>query len=89
MSTLPDWIARIDETVLSQGPLVEALSIAWQALELATRPEGRYSMDHYQHAKNTIEDSINSAKDAMRRIEAIGKCAVNHSFDKRCEGCDQ
>jgi hypothetical protein len=29
-------------------------------------------MDHYQHAKNTLEDSIASAKEAMRRIEEIG-----------------
>lgn len=48
--------------------LHEALSIAWEALERATKPTGRFSMDHTQHAKNVIEDCAEDAKEALRRI---------------------
>jgi hypothetical protein len=36
-----------------------------RALEKISEGRGRFSMDHLQHAKNTIEDAINTAKKAL------------------------
>jgi hypothetical protein len=53
--------------------IVEALSIAWEALEQIEKMEGRFNMDHFQHAKNTIEDNQKYARETLRRIEEMGK----------------
>ena len=40
------------------------------ALEKITRREGRYSMDHFTHAANTIEDMAKVASDALSSGES-------------------
>lgn len=77
MENLPSWVLSL--SIKSSPPtpadafnLTAALSVALEALHRATKPCGRYSMDHYQHAKNTIEDSIKDAEGAIKTIEDMG-----------------
>ncbi len=73
MTKLPDWVERIDKTVLSQGPLVEALSIAWEALAWIRK-------------ETVIAKIDDAASDAMRRIEILGgpkRCCDNGFFGRK------
>lgn len=84
---LPEWIRKHKKlSDMHDAPIYEALAIAWEALEAA-------SIDGLNY--ETIEGVALDAEDAMRQISDLdngprrGRCVVNHSFDKRCEGCDQ
>lgn len=63
---LPEWIERIDNTVLSQGPLIQALAIAWEALESVGYRKIKWP--------NTLTMEMQGElKDALRRITELGK----------------
>lgn len=76
MSNLPAWVKCLCLGTVTDCwtcKASKALSIAWEALESATKPKGRFSNDQEQHALNVIEDMAEEAKEALRRIEELGK----------------
>jgi len=56
-------IQAADEVYHEQKAQITSLRVA---LKKITKPEGVYSRDHYQHAKNTIEWIIETAQDALK-----------------------
>jgi hypothetical protein len=67
--SFPKWVDPIDYSQINPyvHKLTQALSIAWEALEELKNI--RYEL----RSKDFIEDSDYPAKEAMRRIEEIGK----------------
>lgn len=64
--SLPKWI----ETTLPhpyRNELIEALKIAWEALEELK------NIRYESRAKETCDDNDYPARDAMRRIEELGR----------------
>jgi precorrin isomerase len=61
---LPEWITKDEEPCV----LIEALAIAWEALEIYKRSKAFNGETVF-----TVGNLPNVAEDAMRRIEELGK----------------
>lgn len=72
MSNLPKWVKKIAEECCVQQcetPLIDALAIAWEALNKCNSPENDWENGEI----GTGSTFRKITRDAMRRIEELGK----------------
>ena len=56
-------------TIPEIANLIVAAPEMLKALEKISHPEGAFSRDHFQHAKNTIENIVNIAEKAIAKAK--------------------
>ena len=60
----------LDKDIISaNAKLIASAPSMLETLKQITEGKGRYSMDHLEHASNTIEDMKQLAKDAIAKAE--------------------
>lgn len=66
-SSLPEWVGKIDDSVLCQGQLIDALSLAWEALEKCNSPETDWENGEIG-VGNKFRTITRNAMDAIRKL---------------------